>query len=316
MTGLRCSLACALVLLSFAPAGADITVLLCEPYGKLGFFSPTGHMALYFDRVCADSPTVLRRCQPGETGVVVSRYQGLLGLDWAAVPLLPYLFAVEHATDVPATADPDRVLALRNAYREASLRAIVPDTPDGRPPKGRWTELAGAAYDRRIVAFRVRTIDEQDEAIIRRLNGRPNASRFNFLYRNCADFVREILNVYFPGEFKRNIIGDLTFTTPKHIAKTLVKYAERRPELELAAFAIPQIPGNQGPSKPARGVMEALVRKVIYVVPLAFVQPWIPPAFVAGHIVTGRFNPNRHTEAVYDPAQVAAWADAAAIPNR
>src|ERR1700736_3667116 len=83
-----------LVLAFVSRAGASATLLLEEPYGKLGFFSPTGHVAVYLSGVCADSPLVLRRCSPGETGVVISRYDGIGGYDWAALPLLPYLFAV------------------------------------------------------------------------------------------------------------------------------------------------------------------------------------------------------------------------------
>ena len=94
------------------------------------------------------------------------------------------------------------------------------------------------------------------------------------------------------------------------MAKTLVKYSERHAELDLAAFTIPQIPGAQGPSKPARGVSEALVRKVMYVVPLVMVQPWIPAALATGYFAAGRFNPNHYPAAVYDPARVEAWASA------
>ena len=41
-------------------AGASATLLLEERYGKLGFFSPTGHVAVNLSRVCADSPLALR----------------------------------------------------------------------------------------------------------------------------------------------------------------------------------------------------------------------------------------------------------------
>ena len=36
----------------------------------------TGHAAVYLSGVCAETPLVLRRCGPGETGVVLSRYDG------------------------------------------------------------------------------------------------------------------------------------------------------------------------------------------------------------------------------------------------
>ena len=66
---------CTLVVLISAlvlRAGASATLLLEEPYGKLGFFSPTGHVAVYLSGVCADSPLVLRGCAQGETGIVLT----------------------------------------------------------------------------------------------------------------------------------------------------------------------------------------------------------------------------------------------------
>jgi hypothetical protein len=44
-----------------------------EPYGKFGAMNPTGHAAVYFNHICADSPTVLRSCHDGEFGSVISR---------------------------------------------------------------------------------------------------------------------------------------------------------------------------------------------------------------------------------------------------
>ena len=77
------------------PARASVSVLLEQPYGGLGMFNPTGHSAVYLDHVCAASPLELRPCRPGELGVVISRYDDIGGYDWIAVPLLPYLYAVE-----------------------------------------------------------------------------------------------------------------------------------------------------------------------------------------------------------------------------
>src|SRR5882762_11375304 len=37
-------------------SGASATLLLEEPYGKLGFFTATGHSAVYLSGVCAESP--------------------------------------------------------------------------------------------------------------------------------------------------------------------------------------------------------------------------------------------------------------------
>ena len=89
-----------------------------EPYGFFGTLNPTGHNAIYFERICAETPVKLRRCGPGELGAVISRYQGIDGYDWVAIPLIPYLYSVENAADVPAHVDHDTVVELRNHYRE------------------------------------------------------------------------------------------------------------------------------------------------------------------------------------------------------
>src|SRR5437588_11853103 len=82
-------------------AHAQATLLLEEPYSYDGTFAGTGHAAVYLARVCAETPTTLRRCQPGESGVVVSRYHHVGGRDWIAVPLIPYLYAVTDPTSIP-----------------------------------------------------------------------------------------------------------------------------------------------------------------------------------------------------------------------
>src|SRR5712692_953080 len=98
---------------------AQATLLLEEPYSYDGTFAGTGHAAVYLSRVCAESPTVLRRCQPGETGVVISRYHGIAGRDWIAVPFIPYLYAVNNTEDVPLVADDKHVKLLRRNYLES-----------------------------------------------------------------------------------------------------------------------------------------------------------------------------------------------------
>src|SRR6202022_2374851 len=98
-----CTLCVLLGSVSFARASA--TLLLEEPYGKLGAFTATGHAAVFLSGVCAESPLVLRRCRSGEPGVVLSRYNGVSGYDWIAIPLIPYLYAVERTEDVPLFAD-------------------------------------------------------------------------------------------------------------------------------------------------------------------------------------------------------------------
>ncbi len=97
--GRKLRVLCTLLVLGWACsslAGASsATLLLEEPYGKLGFFTATGHAAVYLSGVCAETPLVLRVCAPGEQGIVISRYDGVGGYDWVAIPLIPYLYAVE-----------------------------------------------------------------------------------------------------------------------------------------------------------------------------------------------------------------------------
>jgi hypothetical protein len=121
-----------LLLLFASYACASATLFVEEPYGKMAMFTETGHAAVYLSGVCADSPVVLRLCTPGETGVVLSRYDGVGGYDWMAIPLIPYLYAVERPEDVPLFADAKLVAFLRDSYRRKYLEAYVPDLPKKR----------------------------------------------------------------------------------------------------------------------------------------------------------------------------------------
>ena len=288
-------------------ADADAALLLAEPYDRPGGFNPVahaGHAGVYLTRVCAATSTVLRRCRAGEAGVVISRYDRVGELDWVAIPLMPYLYAVERAADVPTFATPDVVLTLRDNYRRAQLRDIVPDAPSAEPPRTRWTQLVGAAYDRQIIAFSVTTTPEQDDALIAEMNGGENRRRFNVFVRNCADFARDLLSRYYPSAMRSSFIADMGFTTPKQIAKALVRHGTRRPDVGLTAYLIPQIPGNRPESRRARGVFESLLKTKKYSVPLAIVQPWVPVGLAAGYVATGRFNPHRHATRVLTPIEL------------
>ncbi len=294
------------------PAEADVALLLAQPFGRSGALNPTGHIGVYLTRVCAATPTVLRRCQAGETGVVISRYNRVGDFDWVAVPLIPYLYAVEQAVDVPAFASRDTVLALRDSYRRSHLRQVAPDSAAGASPVGHWMQLVGAVYDRQIVAFSVRTTPAQDDELIAELNAGENRRRFNILFRNCADFARDLINRYYPRAIRSSFVADLGFTTPKQIAKGLVRYGTQRPELGLSAYLIPQIPGNRPDSGRARGVLESFVKTKKYAVPLTMVEPWVPVGLAAMYLVRGRFNPHQFAMQSYQPNDVEAHARLAA----
>jgi hypothetical protein len=275
-------------------ARAAATLFLEEPYGHLGAFTGTGHMAVYLSRVCASSPTSLRRCRPGEAGAVLSRYDHVAGYDWLAVPLIPYLYAVDYAEDVPLFADANLVSFLRNRYRHEHLAGVAPDTANGVPPDGNWTQLVGAAYDRTIYAFEVATSAEKDDELIQQFDSAPNRTRFHSLSRNCADFARSIVNFYYPHAVHRDWIADAGITTPKQIAKSLMKFSRHHGAVGLSTFAIPQVPGSMPRSTPVHGVIESLLKTKKYLVPLAVLHPLITGCLAAVYVTEGRFDPGHN----------------------
>jgi hypothetical protein len=284
------------------PAHAGkIALLLEEPYGDFGSMNPTGHAAIYLSDVCADTPVRLRRCEPGETGVVISRYHKIDGYDWIAIPLLPYLYAVNYADEIPAEADPAMVMRMRNEYRRTYLIDYVPDDPRHEIPDGEWTQLVGESYDRKIYGFSLETRPEQDDALIDALNDSRNRTHFNLFFNNCANFAEKILNFYFPHSIHRNFISDVGLMTPKQAAHSLQKYAKRHSDLEFTTFVIPQVPGTIHRSTPVHGVIESLVETKKYALPLAVLHPAIAGGLVAVYIGDGRYHPNAQGETVFDP---------------
>jgi hypothetical protein len=281
-----------LLLLWLTPnARADVAVLLEEPYSYDGALAGTGHAAVYLTRVCAASPTVLRRCLPGEPGVVISRYHRIGGYDWLAIPLYPYLYAVDRAEDVPLFADSKLEAALRDRYRRKYLEDIVGDNADGSTPGGDWYELVGSAYDRSLYGFQIETTPEQDDRFIAYFNGRPNRESYKLVSRNCADFVREAVNFYYPKAAKRSVIADLDVSTPKHAAKSLVQYSKKHPELPFWSFVIPQVPGTIPRSRPVHGVVESIFKAKKYEVPLLVFHPFVGGGLAVAYVASGRFNP-------------------------
>jgi hypothetical protein len=290
---------------------AQAALLLEQPYGVFGTVNPTGHAAIFLEHVCADTPVHLRPCLPGETGIVISRYKGIASYDWLAIPLIPYLYAVEDPSAVPEHTDQETVNKLRVHYREAHLAMLGDHLPPGNFFSGGWTELVGTAYDRRTYAFRFATTPRQDSELIARLNDRANRSHFNIFYNNCADFDRFILNQYFPKQFGRTIFPDAGITTPKQLTYRLVKYAHRHPDAQLSILAIPQIPGYRRDSGAVRGVAEALFTNG-YVIPVIVLNPYVAGGLLADYLVRGRYhvvpkNPDTidatHMDALLEPVR-------------
>ncbi len=281
--------ACLLLLASGGVRGsAQAALLMEEPYGIAGAVNPTGHDALYFARICAATPVKLRRCAPEEPGVVIARYQGVAGYDWIAIPLIPYLYAVQDATQVPERADRSTVNTLRREYIEAHLRALGPPLPEkGRMPRN-WFQLVGSAYDRRTYVFRFATTEEQDDALLARLNAAPNRSHFSLIRNNCADFAAGILDFYFPHVFHRRILPDAGITTPRQNTWELLRYARHRAEVQLTMDEIPQIPGNHRPTRMNKGIAESLL-VTGDVLAVAAINPFLGGAVCIDYLVWGRY---------------------------
>jgi hypothetical protein len=260
-----------------------------EPYGFFGSVNPTGHNAIYFERICAETPVKLRRCQAGELGSVISRYQGIAGYDWVAIPLIPYLYSVERPADVPSRVDRETVNRLRGRYREAHLLGLGEDLYPGSVVRGGWTQLVGLSYERRIYAFRFETSEKLDDALIASMNDSENRTHFNLLFNNCSDFARILLNLYFPRTFQRSIFPDAGMTTPKQLAYKLERYGRKHPETQLTIFEIPQIPGYRRRSHSNKSIDESLATTV-YAVPIALANPYLAGGLFVDYLVRGRYH--------------------------
>jgi hypothetical protein len=297
-----------LAFLSGVRARADVWLLLEDPINFLGHVSSTGHAALLVDRLCSDDHIHMRLCRPDENGAVVSRYKGINGYDWLAMPPGPYLYAVDSDDEVPAKASIDEVDRLRVDYRANHAESFAKD-----PPEYGWVQLLGASYRRRMICIRVHTTHAQDLRLMKWLNGRRNQTQFNFFFSNCSDFVRQMLNVLYPGSIHRNLFFDLGMTTPKQLESSLHHYARRHPELEFEAYELPQVPGEIPRSGHLYGVTESFVKSKPYLLPLAVLQPIgigsVAAAGIADHRYTGTTDATVADGFFFRPETVVATSD-------
>jgi hypothetical protein len=100
-----------------------------------------------------------------------------------------------------------------------------------------------------IYGFEIETSTEQDEALILKFNSSPNRSHFHLLTRKCADFVKDVINLYQPKALHRSYVADLGISMPKQMVKRMVQFSASHPELRLSRFIIPQVPGDIARSK-------------------------------------------------------------------
>ena len=226
--------------------------------------------------------------------------------DWLAMPLIPYLYAVNRVEDIPDISDAAMVVRLREHYHREHLSSIVSDDRARPTPKGNWIQLIGTSYDRKLYFFQIETTLEQDEALIAELNRGTNQGRFNLFFHNCADFARDVINHYYPKVARRNFVADLGMTTPKQVAKNLVRFSRKNQELKFSAYALEQVPGNRPHSRPPCGVTESFLRTKRYALPLLALQPWLFGLTASTYVATGRFNLSSISETVLTPADLRA----------
>jgi hypothetical protein len=282
------------------PAHARIGLIVGEPFGSFGTMMPVGHSSIYLDNLCAASPTHLRPCQPGESGVVLSRYHDLKSqqLDWLAFPAIIFFYGVSSPDRIPTYVTQQLEAELRESYRRANLLAILPDRIDKHgnphpPPYGDWEEGIGSAFDRNLLLYTIRTTPEQDAQLLATLNADPNHRRYTLGRENCADFAADLLNLVVPGLAHRNVPADFDMTTPKTLARLLDAYGRANPSAGLEVYAIPQLPGGLRRSRPLRGSAEIFLKTKRYLVTLLVLQPEIVLTDWILYTTRGRWTPGR-----------------------
>ena len=288
------------LLLSVArPAAAELTVLVGEPFGSFGDLMPTGHVSLYLDRVCADGPVRVRMCRPDELqGVVIARLNAIGPLDWLASPVMDFLYGTSDPAGImthPTARDLDD---LQQIYRRQHLWQQFPDRLEQTKTYNEWSETVGVSYIRRLWGYSLTTTAEQDAQFVDLLNSRPNVHQYRLGDNNCADFIANAVNFFYPGAVKRNGSADLWMMTPKQVARGVWQYGESHPEADLKMIEIPQIPGHLPRSKSLRGATDMLLKTKKYLVVEILIQPEAVLAMWVMYLHGGRWQIGRDSEQV------------------
>jgi hypothetical protein len=233
----------------------------------------------------------LRQCKTNEPkGLVISTYLGFGGetdYEWLAVPISNYLYGVDHSKQVPLYSNNKIHELLRESNRAKFLGTLIPRSPSEKLPKGRWTELFGAALSRDLYAFTVKTTAEQDLRFLSEFNIAPTGSSFNLLTSNCADFAKGVINLYFPSAVSRDFINDFGVTTPKALAHSFTKYATKDPKLRFHIDKVSQLDGTIARSTDLQHFTEKAFKSKKYVAIQALTMPVLIPVFAGTYFLTG-----------------------------
>ncbi len=141
-------------------ANADVGVVLNESLDtSVARITGSGHSAVYFSRICPDSPVKLRLCHAGEQGSVMSNYTTLgedQPFEWNIVPLNVYLYGVENAHYRPMVGSQQIKHVLEERYREKYLASYCASESCQTSNKAEWREMVGATLERSMYMFVVR----------------------------------------------------------------------------------------------------------------------------------------------------------------
>ena len=297
---IACVLALLLVGLACPQANGDVGVVLNESLDtSLDRITGTGHSAVYFSRVCPDSPVRLRLCGPGEHGSVMSNYINIgedQSFEWNIVPLNVYLYGVEDIQNRPIFGSYKIKHVLEERYRMNYLSSLCAGAPCMNSYKSEWREMVAATLIRSLYIFVIDTTEEQDRKLIVEFNDSPNENHFNGVMRNCADFTRRVINNYFPNATRPDYLNDFGMTSPKAVARSFTRYALRHPQSNLRVLHFAQVPGTIKRSREVRAGTEQLYRSKKFLVPMVLFADYALPVTAGSYLLTGRFNPGREFE--------------------
>jgi len=295
-------------------AYADVGVILNETLNEsVARVTGSGHTAVYFSRICPDTPIKLRLCRPGENGSVMSNYINL-GEDeryeWNIAPFNLYVYGVEDPVDRPMFGTEKIKSVLEERYREQALARYCTVKDCLKGDKAEWREMVGANMIRSMYIFVVETTVQQDEDLIAKFNAMPNENHFNGMTRNCADFTKNVIDTYFPHSAHRDVINDFGMTSPKAVARTFSHYAQNHPESNFRVLHFSQLPGTIKRSTEPRSGTEQLYHSKKLLIPMVIFADHELPVVAAAYLITGRFNPQREFEehATVEPVQLNASA--------
>jgi hypothetical protein len=244
-----------------------MSLIIEDPAGYKGFWSDSGHLSIWISDVCVGTDGVVDSCGGGD-GTVLSSTSYWSASGWAAIPARLYFEGKANE--------------LAGVTWSNTLSNFYPAIPVDYGRK-----YIGRLGHRGAYVIRIHTSSEEDSEVIERIQRSRNTFRYAVFYRNCSDFARQILDLYFPGQFRRKLIPDFGISTPHGVANRFWKVGQKNPQLQMQVYYIPRRnPGSHLLNGPTKGICEAAVTDVKYAVPLLIYQPVIYAAFAACYLAT------------------------------